>query len=402
MTERTASFEIGGSVRKKPIPFKKLKQQILKRNEQKQKNQLEKRKLAWILLFSMIAVIISPKIFIDWENIYKTTNSKLCDSISKYGHWENWTEKGFSRKNHTYKNILEPDYPITFPPYKRWGLQNFSGIWRANDKNCKLDRYKKAEIANCLEKIVVVGDSRGRQLYRALKLYIDDHLNQRWDDFVIREDLETKLDNGVSLNFVWSNSFFEWGEKSHKMQPKIKEGLGLIENKVHKKSLIIIDQHLFWPIEEFHKAKILPPINNTEWVASTIIKPFKIDILPLLKSSINRNKKLKIVFLPAVEPIRPGRQENVRQYVRIYNDFMEKVLMEEFQNESRFYYLSVVEKMSMSPSGSPLVPDGTHWMWNGRYGSKYHRGEISSEKPLQIACTHVGLLDVLFNLVCEK
>ena len=81
---------------------------------------------------------------------------------------------------------------------------------------------------------------------------------------------------------------------------------------------------------------------------------------------------------------------------------MEKVLMEEFQNESRFYYLSVVEKMSMSPSGSPLVPDGTHWMWNGRYGSKYHRGEISSEKPLQIACTHVGLLDVLFNLVCEK
>ena len=293
----------------------------------------------------------------------------------------------------------------------------------------------------------MVGDSRGRQLYRAVDLYVNEKLDDDWSDYVVRDDLETvvvqesgfsaklgtksktevetgdktglqmrlktDLKAGLKIHFLWSNAFFHWGKNSHQMRPRFLEAVNLSEFwskseletgeiTSNLSSVIIIDQHLFWPIEEMYKAKLIPTNNNTDWVSNTIITPFVKNIVPILKFALSKNQNLKIVVIPAVEPIRPGRQNNVGEYVRIYNEMMKNVFEKHFEHRfgNRFIYLSVVNKLAISPDGSPLVPDGTHWMWNSRYGTKYHSGEIDIEQSLKIAATHVALLDVLFETVC--
>jgi len=71
-------------------------------------------------------------------------------------------------------NPLDPRYPLEWPPYKPWSQQYYHGDWLPKD-DCDIHPYSPSELKTCFQNgeksVAIVGDSRGRQLYRAAQLY---------------------------------------------------------------------------------------------------------------------------------------------------------------------------------------------------------------------------------------
>ena len=143
-------------------------------------------------------------------------------NIFKKGKWIEWEQHGFDRyvtingTSFTISNPLDEDYPTDdWPPFKIWPQQNFTGHWAASDEKGEysgttLHRFTKQELANCfshgLNRVAVVGDSRGRQFTRAVKLYLQG-AEGPWLDKVRHAGFNDNVDNVAELKFYWSSSF---------------------------------------------------------------------------------------------------------------------------------------------------------------------------------------------------
>ena len=111
------------------------------------------------------------------EGVSKTD---FCTGLLNKGRWneDSWLENGFNRdfENSTIK--YDPlDSRVKFRPHRcfeEWSVQNYSGKWESVD-DCEIHRIKPAEIQQCFEngkgRVLILGDSRSRQLARSMQLY---------------------------------------------------------------------------------------------------------------------------------------------------------------------------------------------------------------------------------------
>ena len=84
--------------------------------------------------------------------------------------WSSFNLYGFERNGLT--NPFHPDYPIhPWPPGKLWPEQNYTGNWVSND-NCEIS-HRQPNLKQNLT-IALIGDSRTRQLYRSIELYLQN------------------------------------------------------------------------------------------------------------------------------------------------------------------------------------------------------------------------------------
>ena len=110
------------------------------------------------------------------------TSSDKCISLLTQGKWINWKDFGFFRetkssigKIENTRDPLNPDYPNQPPSFREWTKQNYTGAWASSDKhnNCNLLKFRRTDIQSCFsdsERIVVLGDSRSRHIFRTLRV----------------------------------------------------------------------------------------------------------------------------------------------------------------------------------------------------------------------------------------
>ena len=108
--------------------------------------------------------------------------SATCLNLMEMGHWEeDFKMLGFDRivNGQTVSNPLHINYPLQWPPYRYWSEQNYTGTWSSNE-SCTISQFKTDGIKTCLGKssVMIIGDSRARQLYRAIKSVLLDFRNQ--------------------------------------------------------------------------------------------------------------------------------------------------------------------------------------------------------------------------------
>ena len=122
----------------------------------------------------------SRKSGLNWPRAESDSKTNSCIGLLNKGRWNlnSWMENGFNRdfENSTIK--YDPsDSRVEFRPHRcfeEWGVQNYSGKWESvND--CEIHRIKPAEIQQCFEngkgRVLILGDSRSRQLARSMQLY---------------------------------------------------------------------------------------------------------------------------------------------------------------------------------------------------------------------------------------
>ena len=287
-------------------------------------------------------------------------------------------------------------------------------------KNYTLYRFKKQDLAECFKfgknRVAVVGDSRGRQLTRSIKLYLQGK-DGPWEDKVRHAGFIDDVYKVAGLKFFWSSSFIpkytDW-----KMGGHLKEAL--TPSWDGNSSLIIVGQHVIHPIhwlsggkdivkieyfnKTLHKMVRELPKNDTIWTYDHVVKPF-VDsgLLNKTLEALNQQPWLKIVFLAAQYPIRFPKniQPHSNNYIESYNFYMKKIIQE--QNHDRLKWFEASTLIGLSPEGAPLTPDGTHLNWNYDYlkkNMKLSDSEIKREK-LKMAPTHMAMNDVIFNWACQ-
>lgn len=360
-----------------------------------------------------------------------TKTDDPIDVIFENGKWEDWEEHGFEREvyiNGTLTKItnpLDPNYPTdVWPPYKLWTQQNFTGKWTIPPENNKngyiLHRFNKQELANCfnsgLNRIAVVGDSRGRQFTRSVKLYLEG-VDSPWDDRVRHAGFNDNVPKVAELKFYWSSSFIpkynDWKMGGH-LSDALKTGWD------GNSSLIIVGQHVIHPIhwlsggkdivqiEYFNKTlkkMVREPVkNDTSWTYENVVKPFvSSGLLKKVLTALNEQPWLKIVFLAAQYPIRFPKeiQPHSNKYIEAYNFYMKDIIKS--QNHERLKWFEASTKIGLSPNGVPLTPDGTHLNWNHEYMKKTMKltdKEIKNQK-LKMTASHMAMNDVIFNWACK-
>ena len=136
-------------------------------------------------------------LYSNWYDQYKIKNTNFtnknlqkpdkCLNLLLNGGWNNSTFKmnGFSRKldysnktHEIYKIIEHPYHPEYHQArYSPWANQNWTGTWESQD-DCKIERkWYRAQLDQCFDEgnshIMIVGDSRARQLSRAFEVFLD-------------------------------------------------------------------------------------------------------------------------------------------------------------------------------------------------------------------------------------
>ena len=66
-------------------------------------------------------------------------------------------------------------------------------------------------------------------------------------------------------------------------------------------------------------------------------------------------------------------------------------------NHPRLVWLDMARKITISPNGDLLVPDGTHLNW----AEKYKNENFDEISDLPLVSTHFGIVNTIFNLVCK-
>lgn len=128
----------------------------------------------------------------------KFPKSEKCKRMLNHGHWENLNYHGYERnitnsQNQTViiDNPSDPNYPQTGAHWICWTVkfenktsiltQWFNGTWKADD-GCAIRPYHSEPIKSSLKcigngKILVLGDSRGRQIANIIRRYIGSKAN---------------------------------------------------------------------------------------------------------------------------------------------------------------------------------------------------------------------------------
>ena len=143
-------------------------------------------------------------------------------------------------------NPLDPLYPQKFPPYRLWNQQNYSAVW-ATESECKLHRFSRQELKHCFSndggdaqsQIVIIGDSRARQLAYATALYLSGRTSP-WYDKTRHEAYDLRVPDVSDVRFVWSSCFLE-KHRDWRLKSDVIKGIQ-VEGDTR---LIIVGQHLW-------------------------------------------------------------------------------------------------------------------------------------------------------------
>ena len=130
--------------------------------------------------------------------------------------------------------------------------------------------------------------------------------------------------------------------------------------------------------------------------------------LPNILETLDSNPKMQVMFIPAHYVIRvfSGKTEGdhadklqaykirFKNYVDMYNDYVGKLVTS--ANHPRLIWLEVVKKISVSPTGFPLTPDGTHLNWaRSRAMEKLFEHNETLMNSIPMADSHKAILDVI-------
>ena len=147
-----------------------------------------------------------------------------------------------------------------------------------------------------------------------------------------------------------------------------------------------------------------------EWVAAPLKRK-----LPKILETLDSNPEMQVMFIPAHYVIRviPGKtgQEHAdelqahkmrfKNYIDMYNDCVSEIVTS--ANHPRLIWLEVLKKITVSPTGFPLTPDGTHLNWaRSRDMEKQHEHNETLMKSIPMADSHKAILDVILNLHCRE
>ena len=203
----------------------------------------------------------------------------------------------------------------------------YSGDWRSND-NCEINKLEaifdtkskkliqeSAKKSPCLtenDTIMVLGDSRGRQLARALFSVLNDSV---YEDIHKKGKSEHVLEYETrrgKIKYFWSQQLAERGIRELTQSfDRIKEELinekYSINSRNRSKLLVLVSEHLLHPLHVcFGKHKLIcdskeedHPCNPgctlrsssiSTWIKTKLVHPFETDTLPKLLDLFQNQK----------------------------------------------------------------------------------------------------------------
>ena len=318
----------------------------------------------------------------------------------------------------------------------------YAGEWRSND-NCKivkLDRIFSAKLKNSLQisskrsetaqklcltgndTVMVLGDSRGRQLARAVLSVLNGSVyNDMHEKGKSEHVLEYETQRG-KIKYFWSQQLGKSGIRELAQSfDKIKEEIVNEKyadiSKKQSKLLVLVSEHLLHPLhvcfgkhklicdskgEEDHSCDPGCTLHNSSistWINNKLINPFKTETLPklldLLQNHQNQKNTLQIFFFAASYKISPKDGPRNRMQVSMadeYNKQLSKVIIntKKKYNLESLHWIQVSEKIVLAPFDNlPLVLDATHL------------SEQNKDGAVGLQDTHRSMLEVLFNYYCK-
>ena len=137
----------------------------------------------------------------------------------------------------------------------------------------------------------------------------------------------------------------------------------------------------------------------TNTLTDRIINAAVRNIFPNIKTQIEKYADMHVFFLPQHYVYRTPAS-NMQMHITAIEQYNEKLQKSIFKhlNHPRVIWLDVVKKITMSPGGALLVPDGTHLNWAAN--KQIHEKMIPSS--LSLVVTHRAIIDVVMNTVCRK
>ena len=343
------------------------------------------------------------------NNQTQLSDSK-CQNLLNDGNWENWEDHGFERigDNKPEAEFSSMGHPLESTSYmKKWHEQNYSGNWVSAD-NCKIHRFSKIDLEHCFStnlhglesnsssEIVIVGDSRGRQLFLAFKQYFEMK-KDRWKDPIIHSSLIHST-NTAKLKYFWSTSFRKWGLDKHTNQflgcqiPHLFTPKNRFK-KINQNTryLIISDLivHRWKYLKRWSENKIF---DQTQLSISSRVKKI---IKLISKEQLTKFKKLKILVLASFKGV-PESKHNLLKYNKVidaYNSEVERIVEQVANTNIKF--VRVIDKIGTAPRdgetiGFPLVADGVH------LSRHFMQPNASRLVPSLNA-----IVEVLLNFVCK-
>jgi len=324
-----------------------------------------------------------------------------CKNIMKTGRWLTWEQNGFERAisvdGHEI-DVQDPKderYPDMFPPWYIWRRQNYTGQW-ASDAGCEIHRYTKPELAQCLgdgeQSIYVVGSERGRQLQKAMVVYLE---GQQWG-FKDKEHFHHANGSvpGVAETvFYWSQQFREVMKSGlgSGLISNVKTALSEATTANNKGNLIIIEEHLLHTLEELEEK--VHDIDDPVAYVAKLVKSFKAGALPSIIMALKKRPTMHIFVLAAQYPNLDKKVQPL--YIKLvdqYNMQMEEAVRKIDMLYENVLWVPATQKMGQSPGETPLMPNGKLLAWPCK---KY--GTCGSKN----VAAHEAMLDVIFNVYCR-
>ena len=212
-------------------------------------------------------------------------------------------------------------------------------------EGCNWHKYTSEDSRQCLKekKVLVLGDSRGRQTYIALKNRLTG--DQDLMDEVEHHNLKYEK-HGGQVRWAWKTNIHDGGVE--KLLTRM-----LDANSSHERpDLFIINSLLLHPTSHMNRTKCFEQLQTFEAVALN-------SIFPLLREVAKLGTK--ILWL-ASEDMFPKHTFTADQVdaLREHNKFLQENL-NQFSPDLRFMsFVGVNRKTVYTPGGNLLLGDGTH------------------------------------------
>ena len=229
----------------------------------------------------------SREFYDEWFQNYLRTDlshfKKLvdqCENILRSGKWVNFKTNGFERDG----NVTHPydwNYPYhPWPFFRLWNQQNYSGKWKTGN-DCKLEHFEAEN--SCLKNVSVIlmGDSRTRQLAHAISQFIKGE--STYLDHKLETDHVFYDDNSTKVSYIWSKTF----DRNSSMDFGFDELKKQVDRNKMKK-LVLIGEQILHPIEILIRNKFFSTRNKSlieeiyndpnDWVVENCVEPLLFEL----------------------------------------------------------------------------------------------------------------------------
>ena len=332
-------------------------------------------------------------------NFYQMSN---CNKMMNFGSWQASTLNisGIRRLNGVITNHPFSEGEIRFDR----GKVKFNGTWVNNF--CEIPDITEKYKNKCFgendipTKILVLGDSRARQLTRAIQVYLtnaSDFLDPHDGASLLKLDfnIPSPEENKINLMYRWSLKL------NHSFKLLVCQ-LDLIFSEIDKDPdqpmMVIISEHLLHPIQHCWDKDCLVEASDFEsWVAKNVVEPFEDEYLFKMVKYLKNYPKLQIIFTAAAYRVYNSKPhfpkyERIESWYRNligvglvdqYNNQLSKIILKaSLENNlvDRLKWLGVANGVTIAPESFqyiPLLSDGTHLATRNEVG-----GLVDSHKIL--------------------